>query len=410
MNVDEYKTWLSRNVGKGGKRPLSDPYNKAKKGTERYLTAQEYASKDVKEFHHYPENKDIRKDDDDDQKQNESSQSQQQNRNNNRNSGRSASHGATNLAQSVVRNLIPKVVLVVVGSIVVVQTYRTMKAKEAQATPVVVRSTCNWNADYSAATFTLWDANDKAIKELPGNITFVEVAATCTVGGSKTYTATVEDDGKSYTDSKVITFGALGHSFDEGTPITMDDGKEGIDYECVRCHEHFITAVSTSEHDDSTRVILTDWKWNDDYTSASVELAWDDGTFIKELPAVITSAEISATCTEGGVITYTGTVEDEDTTYTDKRYVTTDPLGHSFDEGTPITMDDGKEGIDYECERCHEHFIIATSAGEHEEISSALADLKWEHNHSIVSVELIEQDEIFIHQQHYHEINAFRWF
>ena len=51
MKSKEFEAWFSRNVGKGGKRPSYDPFNKSFKGSERNPAAEEYASKNVEEYH-----------------------------------------------------------------------------------------------------------------------------------------------------------------------------------------------------------------------------------------------------------------------------------------------------------------------------------------------------------------------
>ena len=65
MKSKEFEAWFSRNVGKGGKRPSYDPFNKSFKGSERNPAAEEYASKNVEEYHRYPELKDTRTENDD---------------------------------------------------------------------------------------------------------------------------------------------------------------------------------------------------------------------------------------------------------------------------------------------------------------------------------------------------------
>ena len=354
MNVKEFEAWPSRNVGKGGKRPKTDPFNKAMKGSERNPSAPEYASMDVPEYHRYAENVDLRKEDDDDQ-QNENSQSSQQ-QNQNRNSSSRSPASAARAAQSVARNLIPKVVLVVAGSIVVVQGYRTIKAHEAQANPVVASTTWTWGGDYTSATYGEYDKDGKLIREIPATITSTEVAATCTKGGQITYTATVQDGDKAYTDTKTEALEALGHDFDDGTMTTID-GKESIVYECSRCGEEFVITVSTGEDDPTIPRYLANWTWSEDHLSCDVELVDEDGHLIAQGEATVVTSFVPATCTKDGSTTYKASYDLEWETYTDAYVEPIPAIGHSFDEGTETTIG-GKPAIVYVCSECQEEFTI----------------------------------------------------
>jgi len=42
---------------------------------------------------------------------------------------------------------------------------------------------------------------------------------------------------------------ALGHSFDNGKEIILDDGRTAMEFECTRCHEHFTIVNSYTEVD-----------------------------------------------------------------------------------------------------------------------------------------------------------------
>ncbi|MBM6766369.1 hypothetical protein H5996_10790, partial [Faecalicoccus pleomorphus] len=95
--------------------------------------------------------------------------------------------------------------------------------------------------------------------------------ATCTEAGVTTYTATVEFNGKTYTDTKdVADIPATGHSY--GEPV---------------------------------------WSWSEDGKTCTVTFTCEKDETHKETPVVtVTSAEKApATCTEAGVTTYTATVE-----------------------------------------------------------------------------------------------------
>jgi len=265
MNNNEFEAWLSQNVkniGKGGSRPHIDPFNKAKKGSERNVRAEEYPMMDVDEFHHYPERYSQKKTDDDDNNDYDSSsqsrsnaQSQSQSQygrqtSYSRSKASKSSNSAANAAQSVARNLIPKVVLVVAGSVVVVTSYQTMKeheAAKANQTPVVAEAKIDWGTEDSGAKFSLWDKDGNLIKEITAVVVTTEVDATCTKEGKITYTATAEDGDKTYSDTRTETIAPTGHSFGEGKEIILENGDHTIEFECSECHEKFTITTSVEE-------------------------------------------------------------------------------------------------------------------------------------------------------------------
>ena len=165
----------------------------------------------------------------------------------------------------------------------------------------------NWSDDGKTCTVTFTCANDETHKESP-NVTVtsaVKTLATCTENGVTTYTATVEFNGQTYTDTKdVADIPAIGHSY--GEPV---------------------------------------WSWSEDGTSCTVTFTCANDETHKESPEVTVTSEVKtpATCTETGVTTYTATVEFNGQTYTDTKDVADIPTtGHSY--GAPVWSwsEDGK--------------------------------------------------------------------
>ena len=77
----------------------------------------------------------------------------------------------------------------------------------------------SWSEDGKTCTVTFTCANDKTHKETPEvKVTSaVKTPATCTEAGVTTYTATVEFNGQTYTDTKdVADISATGHSYENG--------------------------------------------------------------------------------------------------------------------------------------------------------------------------------------------------
>ena len=156
----------------------------------------------------------------------------------------------------------------------------------------------SWSEDGKTCTVTFTCEKDENHKESPKvDVTSaVKKPATCTETGVTTYTATVEFNGQTYTDTKdVADLPATGHSY--GEPV---------------------------------------WNWSEDGKTCTVTFTCEKDETHKETPVVkVTSAvKKPATCTETGVTTYTATVEFNGNTYTDTKEVADIPAtGHSYDNG-----------------------------------------------------------------------------
>ena len=107
----------------------------------------------------------------------------------------------------------------------------------------------NWSEDNKTAYLVVTDSAGNPIGEFPATITTSEdPPAGCTTEGRLVYTAAAEASGISYSDSRYEELPALGHAFDEGTEVVFDDGQTGMDFECTRCHEHFVIRNSFTEN------------------------------------------------------------------------------------------------------------------------------------------------------------------
>ena len=258
MKVKGFGAWPSRNVSTGGKRPLSDPFNKSFKGdpfNKEYKKESsplaEYSSFGLDEYHHYPAQQDLTAEQDDQQKNADQKRKDQKAKN------------AKNAKMRRMR-MMQQVVCLAAGSVMIVSSYQASLAqRNAQPTddptPAVVdpatpdepavtyTALWEWNSDHTAVTCVLSNLAGEIVGEVPAEITTSEVPAGCTTDGKLTYTATAQYDGQSFTDSHDEILPALGHSFDEGTEVLTDDGEPAIDFECTRCHEHFVIVNSITE-------------------------------------------------------------------------------------------------------------------------------------------------------------------
>ena len=156
----------------------------------------------------------------------------------------------------------------------------------------------SWSEDGKTCTVTFTCEKDENHKESPKvDVTSaVKKPATCTETGVTTYTATVEFNGQTYTDTKdVADLPATGHSY--GKPV---------------------------------------WNWSEDGKTCTVTFTCEKDENHKEMPEVKVASEVKtpATCTEAGVTSYTATVEFNGKTYTDTKDLTDIPAtGHSYENG-----------------------------------------------------------------------------
>ena len=271
MRAREYNTRPTRNVQSGGQMPSYDEFNREYKKV-RYTSAQEYACRNVKEYNRYPEYKDMTGDDDNRDQQISVT-------------GAALQYGtAAKAVNSILkrRRIAQQVVCIIAGSTIIVSAYQAMMNQplpEPAPLPAIVdtddhsddRDTEDiipedetttapvaavtytpkwiWSSDRKSVTLELYDSDGKLVHQLPATVSVTTKDATCTKEGLKTYTASAEYGGKTYSDTATETLSALGHSFDDGKEVTQDDGSTVMVFECERCHEQFKIANSMSEND-----------------------------------------------------------------------------------------------------------------------------------------------------------------
>ena len=105
-------------------------------------------------------------------------------------------------------------------------------------------------------------------------------------------------------------------------------------------------------------VQTVEWTWDEDYSSALVALWDEEGNEIAQVPAEVSVTTQDATCTSDGRKTYKATVKYDEKTYSDEKYETLPAIDHKYGVGIPITTNGVQTGILYECEHCHEQFIV----------------------------------------------------
>ena len=235
----------------------------------------------------------------------------------------------------------------------------------------------SWSEDGKTCTVTFTCEKDENHKESPKvDVTSaVKKPATCTETGVTTYTATVEFNGQTYTDTKdVADLPATGHSYGEPVWNWSEAGKTcTVTFTCEKDENHkespkvdvtsavkkpatctetgVTTYTATVEFNGQTYTDTKDvadipatghsygepvWNWSEDGKTCTVTFTCEKDETHKQTPEVkVTSAvKTPATCTETGVTTYTATVEFNGQTYTNTKDVADIPAtGHSYDDG-----------------------------------------------------------------------------
>ena len=276
MKSREYGTWPPRNGLNAERQKLYDPYNRAMKG-EAYLHVDEYASMDVEEYYRVPAQKDVTGDPG---KQDPGSASSRNKRDNN-----SALRRQT---------LIRQVAGMVAGSVIITTSYTAAIQRQQEQKP----------------------------DEPP---------------------ASVEPAEPGQNDPAVV-------------PPTTESEEPS---------EEISEEISEESASESITFVLT-WKWSDDHRSATLELADEQGTLIKEIPAFVSVAQLPPTCNTEGTVTYTATADKDGEPWSDTYVETVAPLGHDFDEGEEIVLEDGRTVWHTECTRCGEEFTIENHVTEND--------------------------------------------
>ena len=91
-----------------------------------------------------------------------------------------------------------------------------------------------WGAGNDSATLRIYGQGS-----ISADVTSTEEPAGCTTAGTRTYTATAQLGGRTYTDTRTETIPATGHSFGEAQTTTDDTGKTTIHYHCSGCDQDF---------------------------------------------------------------------------------------------------------------------------------------------------------------------------
>ena len=251
-----------------------------------------------------------------------------------------------------------------------------------------------WTDDYSSAKASFVCEEDSShTLTLAAEITKETVNPTCTEQGSITYTATVTNDGKTYTDTKKVVLEKLDHAWvfkgfrwaddysaayadfecehdsSHGFTLSADITKKETKATCTEDGQIVYTASVTYEGktytDSRTQILektghsyqLSSWNWSEDYTEAeAVFVCEHDASHTETVKADITKETEEPTCTEEGKIIYTASAVFEGKTYTDSKQTVLDKLEHIWVfKGFRWEDDYSAVYTDFECERDSSH-------------------------------------------------------
>ena len=252
-----------------------------------------------------------------------------------------------------------------------------------------------WAEDYQSATADLTcSRGDSELKAQEAKVTVESKDATCTEGGTATYTATVyAEDGKTVlaSDNKTTKVDALGHEYKAENVKWNDDHTEvTADLVCSRCNDtqkdqkgaitsvtEAATCTKTGKITYTAKFILDDkvvatetaektldalghdykavFTWAEDNKSATAEITCSRCNLKETKDAAITVESKDATCTEGGTATYTATVTIDGVTLTDSKTVQVEALGHKYGiSEVKWSADNSTATATLVCNRCHD--------------------------------------------------------
>ena len=395
MKAKEFGARPPYNDFKSGQRYSANGYNKSFK-KERFPKAQEYANRNLDEYHRFEETKDFTKEQDvrqSDAKQ-QSSQSKK-----------------TDNANKMRQRVLQQAVGIVVGSTVVVTSYQARleeQAKQQDSEPnVAVVETVDVPAvteeDILDETEDLEHVEDGETTVSDGNK--IETNNSGKGGGSSSgrgggssgrggrggrnagntsdssnddaADSDVEDaelseiEDTENTDETVEDLPDIQENTDEDQDVTDNDEQDTNtedDENSESDNSETETPQTTETQEDKAPQhrsgTFSVWEWGSDYTSVSYVIKNDSGTVISSMPATLTSVVEPATCKEDGKITYTATIDVGGAEYTDTKVEILHALGHEFGNGEEVSNEGGQKTIRFECARCHEYFTIKTSINE----------------------------------------------
>ena len=240
----------------------------------------------------------------------------------------------------------------------------TASESSGEHTHVYQEPTWKWEKYESAkAILTCQDCGEEFV--LKASIKKEVTEPTCTEDGETVYTASVERDGNTYKDKRIVEKEKTGHQefveLTAGTAATCEEPGYKIDcLTCLACGKYFdkdtkkelpkskVESAKPLQHDYSA---TPDWKWQTTNTANPVATA----IFICQRPTcqeqktmaakVTRKITLDSTCETPGTCIYTATV-----TFQKQTYKSENPDGVIPAKGHILKLD--PDGLQYKCTRC----------------------------------------------------------
>ena len=223
-----------------------------------------------------------------------------------------------------------------------------------------------WNDDNTAVAIVRDNNNDGKETRIPATVTSETTDAKCEEDGAIVYTASIELNGETYTDTKTEVIPATGHTpaapvkENESAATCTDDGSYDEVVYCAVCEKELSRTkktVSASGHKWNAPV----WTWSDDFSTATATFTCaNDASHTETVTAAATQSTTEPTCTENGKLVFTATVSGPDgKTYTASETQVIEKLGHDYNEnGVCNRCGDGGD-----CPWCGQHHDRKTVCG-----------------------------------------------
>lgn len=176
--------------------------------------------------------------------------------------------------------------------------------------PVYGAPVWEWSEGYDTAkaTFVRSDGVETTVNASVNSDT---TDPTCTLPGKTVYTATLEFEGETYTDTKTVEINASDHDLihhNAKAPTCTEIGWDAYDT-CSRCDYTTYVEKEATGHEYGN----PEWIWGENNGTAQVKFPCTKCDHVKTVDAIVVTAESK------GVITYKAFTVFNDSTYTDER-------------------------------------------------------------------------------------------
>lgn len=127
----------------------------------------------------------------------------------------------------------------------------------------------------------------------------------------------------------------------------VDEPKDLYFYLVVGGKTYAVSQIELADYDFTSGV----WSWTEDFSGATVTFADKKGGESLVLTATVTRKQVEPTCDKDGALSYTAKAVYEGKSYTDKKSIVLESLGHNYEGTFDVTG-----SITYTCTRCGDSY------------------------------------------------------